>query len=583
MYRVYARLFVFVLTGSLPFAAANSQTPLPRVQYPPTRTVDHVDTYGTVKVADPYRWLEAIDSTSVTDWVRAENAVTMPYLAALPGRDILKQRITALYDFPRSSLPFWEGGRWFYAKNSGLQRQSVWYSRRTLDGPDQLVLDPNQLSPDGSIALSGFAPSPDGKSLAYGQSEGGSDWVTYYVRDLATGEQHGGHGPVGRSSAARRGRGMGRASSTRDTPRRLLDSSSRPSSRTRRSYYHRLGTPQSSRREGVRPTGQSHMVRERWSRRVGPILFVTTSKGTDKNELYLADLGDPMRPNVRAAVRPVVTGHDANYFPLGVANGRLYLQVDKDTPRGKSSPRRSARPSHARGRRSSPRATMPIEGASLVARTHRRPDAPGRRVGGASLHARRKARTRCPDCRDSARASGIVGPLRPPGAVLQLHVATLSGDGVRVRLPKRTRSRRSIRRSRRSIRRSSRPSACSTQSKDGTRVPMFITHGATSEERRHEPDDAVRVWRLRHQRAAGFPPGRHRVGRAGRRVRDGQHSRRRRVRRGLASRPGSSRKKQNVFDDFIAAGEYLIREKYTSPAKLGDHWRRPMAVCSSAR
>ena len=108
MSRAHARLFVLAVTGSFPLVAASPQTPPPRVQYPPTRSVEHIDTYGTAKVADPYRWLEAIDSTSVADWVRAENAVTMPYLAALPGRDILKQRITALYDFPRSSLPFWE-------------------------------------------------------------------------------------------------------------------------------------------------------------------------------------------------------------------------------------------------------------------------------------------------------------------------------------------------------------------------------------------------------------------------------------------------------------------------------------------
>src|SRR6185503_13647987 len=163
MSRVCRPLAAIALGVALPVTFARPQTPLPRVQYPPTRSVDHVDTYGTTKVTDPYRWLEAIDSANVTEWVQSQNAVAMPYLAALPGRDILKQRITALYDFPRSSLPFWEGGRWFYSKNSGLQRQNVWYARRTLDGAEQLVLDPNQLSPDGNIALSGFSPSPDGK------------------------------------------------------------------------------------------------------------------------------------------------------------------------------------------------------------------------------------------------------------------------------------------------------------------------------------------------------------------------------------------------------------------------------------
>ena len=150
-----SRIIGLAFLAGLP-AAAVSQTPPARVQYPPTRTINHVDDYNGTKVADPYRWLEAIDSNNVAEWVKAQNAVTTPYLAALPGRDLFKQRITALYDFPRSGVPFFEGSRWFYSKNTGLQRQNVWYSRLTLDGAEQMVLDPNQLSPDGSIALSGF-------------------------------------------------------------------------------------------------------------------------------------------------------------------------------------------------------------------------------------------------------------------------------------------------------------------------------------------------------------------------------------------------------------------------------------------
>src|SRR5262249_14315210 len=94
-----------------------------------------------------------------------------------------------LWDYPKVTAPFYRGGRWFYQRNTGLQRQSVWYSRPSLAGTETVVIDPNALSPDGSVALSGFVPSPDGRYFAYGQSEGGSDWATYYVRDLATGAQ----------------------------------------------------------------------------------------------------------------------------------------------------------------------------------------------------------------------------------------------------------------------------------------------------------------------------------------------------------------------------------------------------------
>src|SRR6185503_5090901 len=157
------------------------------ITYPATKKVDTVTNYFGSRVSDPYRWMEEIETPGVAEWVKAENAITLPYLAARPGREVFQTRITALYNYARTGLPFHEGGRWFYTKNYGRQRQNAWYARRTLDGAETLVLDPNVLSPDGSIALSGFAPSPDGKYLAYGQSEGGSDWSTYYVRDLATG------------------------------------------------------------------------------------------------------------------------------------------------------------------------------------------------------------------------------------------------------------------------------------------------------------------------------------------------------------------------------------------------------------
>src|SRR2546426_7906288 len=181
----------------LPLATAAAQQPA-NLQYPATRTVDTVtDFYGT-RVADPYRWLESIDSADVAAWVKAQNAVTMPYLAALPGRDVLKERLTALFNFPRTGVPFWQGGRWFYTRNSGLQRQNIWYSRPTLDGAERVVIDPNELSPDGSVQLSAFAPSSKGRFVTFGLSEGGADWITFYVRDLATGRNTADTGPWGR-------------------------------------------------------------------------------------------------------------------------------------------------------------------------------------------------------------------------------------------------------------------------------------------------------------------------------------------------------------------------------------------------
>src|SRR5579871_483874 len=159
------------------------------LSYPVARKGDTVDTYGTRTIADPYRWMEDLNSPELKRWVDAENSVTVRYLDALPERDALKKRITELYDYARVTMPEFEGRRWFYTRNTGLQRQSVVFTRETLSGPETVVVDPNQLSPDGSVALSAFDPAPDGQHYVYGQSEGGSDWETLYVREIGSNRQ----------------------------------------------------------------------------------------------------------------------------------------------------------------------------------------------------------------------------------------------------------------------------------------------------------------------------------------------------------------------------------------------------------
>ena len=566
MTRVHARLVTFVACSlvALPLVSISPQTPPTRVQYPATRTVEHVDTYNGTKVADPYRWLEAIDSTGVADWVRAQNAVTMPYLAALPGRDLLKQRITALYDFPRTSVPFWEGTRWFYTKNSGLQRQSVWYARLTLDGPEQVVLDPNQLSPDGSIALSGFSPSPDGKSLAYGQSEGGSDWVTYYVRDLGTGKNTADTVRWPKFSGAswtRDGKGFFYSRFPEPTKAQQL----KVKLEHQTLYYHKLGTPQSADvRVYARPDHPSWFVFGGVDES-GRYLFISTSPGTDRTEVYLADLGDPMHPNVRAAIRPVVTGQDANYFPLGVVHGRLYLQVDRDAPKRKIVSAPVATPGPSSWTTVIPEGAMPIEAASLVAG----------RIGTLSLQdvasvvrlysldGKLEREVPMPGL---GSASGLVGrfdrpelfysftsPLQPATSFVYDAKTNTSRA---FNPPKLTFD----------------PAQFETervfyQSKDGTRVPMFITHRRDLVKDGSNPTMLYSYGGFSISETPGFRPdviawleqgGVYAVAniRGGGEYGEEWH------------RAGQFEHKQNVFDDFIAAAEYLVREKYTSKEKL---------------
>jgi len=563
MYRVPVRV-AFSLIAALPLAPAATQTPPARVQYPATRTVDHVDTYAGTKVSDPYRWLEAIDSNSVAEWVRAQNAVTMPYLASLPGRDLLKQRITALYDFPRTSVPFWEGSRWFYTKNAGLQRQSVWYARPTLDGAEQVVLDPNQLSPDGSIALSGFSPSPDGKSLAYGQSEGGSDWITYYVRDLRTGKNTADTIRwVKFSGASWTNDGRGFFYSRFPEPVKGQQLKAKLENQTL--YYHRLGTPQSADvKVYARPDHPTWFVFGGVDES-GRYLFITTSPGTDKNEVYVADLADPMRPNVKAAIRPVVTGQDGNYAPLGVARGRLYLQTDKDAPKRKIVAAPITNPGPRSWTTVIPEGSMPIEGSSLVAG----------RIGTLSLEdvasvvrlysldGKLEREVPMPGL---GSASGIVGrfdrpelfysftsPLYPATAFVYDAKANTSRPFNPPRLTFDT-TRFATER-------------VFYQSRDGTRVPMFITHRRDMKKDGTNPTMLYAYGGFAISERPGFHPdviawveqgGVYAVAniRGGGEYGEEWH------------RAGQFERKQNVFDDFIAAGEYLIREKYTSREKL---------------
>jgi prolyl oligopeptidase len=155
--------------------------------YPPTPPGGQVDDYFGTKVADPYRWLEDVDSAETKAWVEAENKVTVDYLARMPRRDAIKARLTALFDFPRYSLPSKEGGKYFYTHNTGLQNQAPLYVKDSLAAEGRLLLDPNTLSHDGTVALSGYLASEDGKWLLYGTAVSGSDWNEFRVRNVATG------------------------------------------------------------------------------------------------------------------------------------------------------------------------------------------------------------------------------------------------------------------------------------------------------------------------------------------------------------------------------------------------------------
>jgi len=355
-----AAFLMCVACGSSLMAQSSS------VSYPPARRGDVIDDYFGTKVADPYRWMEDLNSPELKQWVDAENALAFAYLNALPQRDALKARITELSNYAKVTPPQYEGGRWFYSRNSGLQRQSVVFMREALNGPETVVLDPNRLSPDGSIALSAFVPAPDGRHFAYGQSQGGSDWSTYYVRELGTGRQLPDVIRWVRSLGVawtKDGHGFFYGSHPEPRPGKALEDTVRD----KKIYYHVLGTPQSADLLIYERPEEPMLFIEVDIDDTGRYVFVQTQKSLSRNELIVKDLADPLVPRLDAPARPLYVGHTASYKPLGIVDGTLYLLTDRDAPNKKVVAVSINRPDPANWKTVVPETKNAIETAHLVA------------------------------------------------------------------------------------------------------------------------------------------------------------------------------------------------------------------------
>lgn len=302
------------------------------MKYPETRQGDVVDQYGTTKVADPYRWLEDLDSPDVAAWVAAQNAVTFAHLDTLPLRDRLKQRLTELWDYPRTSLPIIENGRIFYSRNSGLQRQAPIYARTGIFDPPAMVLDPNALSPDGSVSLAHYAPSPDAKLLAYAIAAGGADWETVHVRSLATGEDLADTVSWVRFSDlswTHDSKGFFYSRYPEPPKNKVLEAALTGHA----VYYHRLGTSQADDLLIYQRIDHPAWIVNATVSDDGRYVFLRTYRGADhNNQLHYIDLGLANSPNLIAGIRPIVETLDAEFTPIGNYQSRLYLRTDQDAP-----------------------------------------------------------------------------------------------------------------------------------------------------------------------------------------------------------------------------------------------------------
>jgi prolyl oligopeptidase len=303
------------------------------LSYPVTRKVDQVDTYHGTTITDPYRWLEDDNSAETKAWVVQQNEVTDKFLAAMPQRLPTRRIYTELYNFERFSIPFREGGRYFWSRNDGLQQQSVLYTAKTLKDEPQVALDPNAMSKDGTVALSGVVPSRDGKLLAYGVAGAGSDWQTWKVRDLATGQDLADKIEwVKFSSASWTADGRGFFYARYDAPKE--GEALKGANYYQKLYYHRLGTPQS---EDVLVAENRDDKEWGFGTEVsddGQLLLISVWKSAGrKNGLMVLPL--PKGGFAGGKPQPITLDFDAQYSPVAVVGGKLIVKTDKDAPRGK--------------------------------------------------------------------------------------------------------------------------------------------------------------------------------------------------------------------------------------------------------
>lgn len=302
----------------------------PRVTYPAARTVPQVDDYHGTRVADPYRWLEELDSPETRRWIEEQNRVTRRVLDRFPGRPSIGRRLTELWNFERYGVPFKRGGRYFFHKNDGLQNQSVLYVTEDFNRPPRVLIDPNTLSADGTVALGGMEVSEDGRLLAYSVSAAGSDWLEWKVRDIETGKDLDDHLLWSKfSGAAWSHDGKGFYYGRYDAPKEGEEF--KEANYFQKIYYHRLGTPQAEDTLVYERPDQKEWGFDAGVSEDGRYLLLHVWAGTDpKNRVFYRDLQDPA-----GKVVELLNEFDAGYVFLGNDGPVFWFRTDLDATRGR--------------------------------------------------------------------------------------------------------------------------------------------------------------------------------------------------------------------------------------------------------
>ncbi len=321
------KLIILTAIG-LMFMTQQCQPVKEKLKYPDARKADSVDTYFGTEVADPYRWLEDDNSEETAEWVTAENKVTNDYLNKIPFRPALEKRLTDIWNYPKYGVPFNKGDNYFFFKNNGVQNQSVMYIQDGIDGEPKVLLDPNKLSDDGTVALSSLGISKDGVYLAYGISRGGSDWNEIYVMNINTGETLNDHiNWVKFSGISWKGNGF--FYSSYDEPKEGDELSGQ--NQFHKVYYHELGTSQKDDllifedKEKPLRNFYAYLTEDEG------YLMIGETESTSGNSLYAAKLIDLNNINLTK----IADGFDNDYNVIDNIGNELLMITNHDAPNQK--------------------------------------------------------------------------------------------------------------------------------------------------------------------------------------------------------------------------------------------------------
>ncbi len=532
--------------------------------YPTARKADQTDDYFGTQVSDPYRWMEDVDSPELKTWIDAENELTQTYLAQIPLRETMQHRLTELLNFERYTAPSRRGTRYFYSHNTGLQNQNVLFWQEGLDGEPRILLDPNTFSADGTVAISGISITDDGALAAYSIADAGSDWVKWHVRNVTTGEDLPDFIEWSKfSGAAWLKDNSGFFYARYDAP--APDASEAEALKTanyfHKVYYHKLGTSQSEDKLIFHRPDDGELNIGAQVTDDGRYLVLHQSKGTSpNNELTIQDLQNPDVPSLRLIDTP-----DATYAPIDNDGTLFWLLTTLDAPNGKVIAIDLNQPAREHWKTIIPESANKLSDISIIDNTfivNYLADAQSmvelRHLDGTLIE-----KLTLPAI---GTAVGFGGRREDTETFYQF--TNFTTPGTTYRLEMKTRRSTLYRQPKLLFD----PTLYETKqifttSKDGTRVPMFITHKKGLALDGTAPTLLYAYGGFNISLMPEFSPANVMWMEMGGIY--AQASLRGGGEYGEAWHDAGTRiRKQNVFDDFIALAEWLVEHKYTSARKL---------------